>query len=494
MNGYLMGIDVGSQGVKGVLCDPTGCPLGTASEPCSFFHSASGWAEQDPRQWRQGVAAVVHKLTRQHDINASAVSHIAMACQVDGLVALDDQLRPLRPAIIWLDRRATSQAKQLADHVGPDRLFQITGLNGDASHTAPKIMWLRAMETPIYSRTRWFAPVLGYMLSWLVGAVVQDHANASSSLLFDIREGRWSDILLNAAEVDPVRLAPIVASEQVAGKVTSAAAVETGLSEDCLVVVGTGDDQAATLGAGVLDPGCIVDVCGTAEPVTCVSPTPTFDPDCLVELHCHAFGHMLLLENPGFVSGGSTLWLASSLFDVSQLELMTLASQAPRGSDGVLFIPSLSGATTPRWNDRMRGVFSGLSMNHGRKHLARAVVEGCSYALRDIVDQLQRLGAESTEIRVVGGGSRSDLWLQVKADVTGLCLRRVMNDEATATGAAILAATASGAVPDPESAVDRMVQLGDCISPSVDRAVYDYGYRQYRSVFDHMEIAMTSSG
>ena len=166
-------------------------------------------------------------------------------------------------------------------------------------------------------------------------------------------------------------------------------------------------------------PGLVADVTGTAEPVAVTARGPVFDPERVVETHAHAISGLLLVENPGFVSGGCTLWCGENILGTDQAGLFVQAAQAPPGSDGVLFLPALSGATVPRWNDRMRGVFAGLSMNHGRAELARSVIEGCTFALRDVLGRMDALGLSGEEIRVVGGGARSELWLQIKADVTG---------------------------------------------------------------------------
>jgi xylulokinase len=203
---------------------------------------------------------------------------------------------------------------------------------------------------------------------------------------------------------------------------------------------------------------------------------------------------MLLLENPGFVSGGSVRWLAE-LMGRTQADLLAAAPEARLGSGGVIFVPALSGSMAPRWNDEIRGCFVGLSLDHGVAQLARAVLEGCAYALRDIVDRLDALGAGAAEMRVVGGGARSDLWLQIKADVTGRPVRRVLGDCATSTGAAMLAGVAAGAFPDLEQAVTACVQLDPERVVPEPQAVESYAerYGAYRALFDTVESWTTDA-
>ena len=490
--GYLIGADIGSQSVKAVLLDPEGRTIGSAGQGCTMRHPASGWAEQDPADWTRCLIAAVRQLMSGHGIRPSQVTHLGLASQVDGVVAVDGKLRPLRPAIIWLDRRATGQAAALASQLGTDRIFATTGLNADASHIAPKLMWLRDNEPATFSRARSFPPVGGYLLGWLTGVLAQDHANASSTLLYDVRTGDWDDGMLQAAGIDPALLAGIRPSAQVAGTLTAAAAAELGLSTDCAVVTGTGDEHAACVGAGAITPGLVADVTGTAEPVAVTATGPVFDSERVVETHAHAITGLLLVENPGFVSGGCTLWCAEAILGTDQAGLFAQAAAAPAGAGGVLFLPALSGATVPRWNDRMRGVFGGLAMNHDRSHLARAVLEGCAFALRDVLGRLDALGLGGPEIRVVGGGARSELWLQIKADVTGRTVQPVLADEPTALGAAILAGLAAGTFTGAADAVARTVAVAPrCYQPDeLVKAVYDERYAQYRALYDGAEGAL----
>jgi xylulokinase len=490
--GYLIGADIGSQSVKAVLLDPDGAIVGTAGHGYAMSHPASGWAEQDPGDWTRGLTAAVRQLLDRHRIGPGQVTHLGLASQVDGVAPVDASLRPLRPAIIWLDRRATAEAAALADAVGADKIFETTGLNPDASHIAPKLMWLRDHEPGVFAAARSLPPVGGYVLGWLTGMLAQDHANASSTLLYDVRAGDWDAGLLDAAGLDPAKLAGIAPSGQVAGMLTPAAADQLGLTTSCAVITGTGDEHAACVGAGAIVPGLVADVTGTAEPVAVTAADPVFDDERVVETHAHAVTGLLLVENPGFVSGGCTLWCAQSLLGTDQAGLFTRAAQAPAGADGVLFLPTLSGATVPRWNDRMRGVFAGLGMNHDGTHLARAVVEGCSFALNDVIARLAALGLAGGEVRVVGGGTRSELWLQIKADVTGRVIQPVLAQEPTALGAAVLAGLAAGTFSTAAEAVERTVQVADRAYHPDDatREVYAERYAQYRALYDGAEGAL----
>jgi xylulokinase len=486
--GFLLGLDVGSQSVKACILNDAGERVAVASSPCALSVPAASWAEQDPRDWQHALIAATHSACEQAGVSAADEVTIGLACQVDGVVAADADHQPLRPAIIWMDRRAALQSAAFARRVGEARLRSLTGLNPDSSHSGPKAMWLRDNEPDTYRAARWLGSVGAYMNGWLTGNVVHDHANASSSLLYDLERRDWSEELIDAARLDRRQLPEIGVAHQPIGTLRPQLAEQLRLGTKTVVVCGTGDDHGGTLGAGAVRPGALVDVTGTAEPVTAPSERLVIDPDGLVETHAHAADGVILLENPGFVSGGSTAWLAA-ISGRTQGQLLTAAEQAHAGSDGVCFLPALSGSMAPRWNDAMRGSFTGLSLGTGVEQLARAIVEGCCYALRDIVDRLDSLGVDASELRVVGGGARSDLWLQIKADVTGRPVRRILGDCATSTGAAVLSGVGAGTFTDLEQAVERAVELDpEPIAPQQQNVeIYEQLYRHYRSLYDTIE-------
>lgn len=491
--GFAVGVDVGSQSVKGVLLDDSGGIRTSASAPLSTAHPAPAWAEQDPRSWEAALAAVVRRLVVDARIAPADVDALSLAGQVDGVVPVDAGGAPIGPAVIWLDRRAEAEAAWLADRVGADRLRAITGLTADASHTGPKILWLQANRPDTVAATVAFPPVVGYLVRRLTGRLVIDHANASSSLLYDVQRRGWSDELLDVAGLTTGQLGEVAEAGEVAGSLTASAADQLGLSKGCAVLVGTGDDHAGAMGAGVVAPGPVADVTGTAEPVATCSAAPVLDATGLVETHAHAVPGQYLVENPGFVSGGSILWLARDILGTTQADVLHLAATAPAGADGVLFLPALSGSMAPRWNGAMRGTFAGLSMATTAASLARAVVEGCCFALRDVTDRFTALGLDTTEIRVVGGGARSPEWLQAKADVTGRPVRAVRVAEASALGAALLAAVARGTFTDLDEAVKSAVVADDepCQPQAATAEVYADGYARYRRLFDAVEGALT---
>jgi xylulokinase len=486
---YSIGCDVGSQSLKGILLDPAGAVVAQAASAKTRRNPRPAWAEQDPLDWRRALAEVIGELRAKAGIDADEIGVLGLASQVDGLVAVDADAEPLAPAIIWLDRRAVAQTRRLADAVGLDRaaIRRLTGLNLDASHVAPKIMWLRDEHPQVVERAAGLLLPGSALVAWLTGERVVDHANASSTLLYDVARQDWSPEMLAAADIDQERLGEIRDGATVVGCLRPRAAEALGLTTETRVVAGTGDEHGASLGAGGIRPGVVIDITGTAEPVCVAAATPVIDETGLVETHGHADPRTWLVENPGFVSGGSVRWFEET-FGGAAIDVLDTAAtkETSPGSDGVTFLPTLSGATAPRWDDSARGAFAGLSLNHGRAHLYRAVLEGCTFALRDIVDRLDEMGLAGNELRVVGGGARSGLWLQMKADVTGRTVRVLTTDEATALGAAMLAGVGGGTFADLDDAVERLTELEPTAHEPdpTTRAAYDEAYARYRTIFD----------
>jgi xylulokinase len=468
-----------------VAFDEQGRPAARASAGYDTAYPHPGWAEQDPQDWERALVTAIGRITGELGPDVRA---LGIAGQVDGVVAVNRDDRPLGPAPIWMDRRATAEAARLMDRVGVEACREISGLNIDASHGGPKVAWLRASRDDRASADA-FLPPVGYLVARLTGERVIDHANASSMLLYDIRARAWSQPLLEAMDLAPEQLGRVAAAHDTVGPMRGDLARSLGLDAACRLVVGTGDEHSAAYAAGAIDAGIVTDISGTAEPVAAAASEPVIDPQGLVETHGHVLADRWLVENPGFVSGGSVRWLAESVLGVPEQEVEALAAGAPPGAGGCLFIPALGGAVSPRWNDRARGTFHGLAIGHDRRHLARAVLEGCAFALRDIVDRLDAMGLGGDRIRVVGGGARNALWRQIKSDVTGRSIEMLSDPEATATGAALLAATAAGWFPSPAEAARATVRLEPEVhNPDpAHQALYRDLHARYLRVFDALE-------
>ena len=482
---YVIGCDVGSQGTKAILLSTDGQLRGEAYAPYAIDYPHPLWAEQPVERWLDGMTTAIRQLISQAGVSSDNILALSLATQVDGLVAIDSSGMPLHPAIIWMDRRASQQCELIRQSLGDEKIFNLTGLNLDAYHVAPKIRWLAEHRPEIYQRTAHFLLPGSYLDYYLTGEFAIDYSNASSTLLLDVQSKTWSATMCDAFDIELDKLAAIGAANATLGKLRSNVAEKLGLSTNTLVMIGCGDEHAACVGAGVTRPGLVCDIAGTAEPVCASSAELAFDPTHLVETHCHADPDLWLLENPGFVSGGNYRWLRDQFAKgESYIALDAEAAVVPPGAEGITFLPSLMGAMAPTWNEAARGTFSGFTLAHTRGHFIRALLEGSAYAVRDITSQMQAIGVELHQLRAVSGGARSRLWNQIKADVTGLPVNVPEVTETTALGAAFLALVGTGAYASLAEASDQIVKIRERIDPDpLTQSIYDEAYERYRHTY-----------
>lgn len=492
---YVVGCDIGSQSLKALLISELGQTCGEASASYAIEYPQPTWAEQNPDAWIAALKKAIRALLSTAGVPAQDILAIGLDAQVDGVVAVNADGKPLYPAMIWMDRRAVAQCEIAGRQMSPEAVFKITGLNLDPSHVAPKIRWLADNEPRLFGQTAHFLLPGSYVALALTGELGVDYSNASSTMLMDVRSRTWSQQMCDLFEIPMRQLPPIYPATQVIGSLLPHMAEEMGLSPKTSVILGSGDEHAACLGAGVTRSGLVCDIAGTAEPVCASSDIPLFDESGLVETHCHADPGLWLLENPGFVSGANYRWfrdqfaekevrLASEIGSDPYVLLNAAAETVPPGSDGLILLPCLMGAMAPTWNALARGTFMGFTLAHRREHFCRAILEGSAYAVRDITDRMLRMGLPLHEIRVVGGGARSALWRQIKADVTGLPISITNTVETTALGAGILALSGSGLVDTIEGAVELTTHVVETREPDVKtRALYEDFYQLYRATY-----------
>jgi xylulokinase len=493
---YVIGCDVGSQGTNAALYGGDGELIASAYEAYDLSFPHPSWAEQDPDLWTVAIELVCRRLVAECPGGASAIRGLSFGSQLDGMVVCDATGRRLRPALIWMDRRAEAQAAGLAERVSPEEFYRAVGANLDSSHAVFKALWVRDEEPDLWREAAHLMSPGTYVLRHATGVTAVDPSNASSMALLDPRTKTWSPEVLEATEIDPAMLPELGDATKAVGTVTSAFAEASGLAPETVVAIGCGDEMAATLGAGVFEPGEVCDVVGTAEPVCAASAEPREDPTMLVECHPHADPDAWLLENPGFVSGGNLRWWRDQFAPEERRneeqgqgdaydQLSEEASRIAPGSDGVVFLPAMQGAMAPEWNGAARGVFYGLTLAHTRDHMTRAILEGSAFGLRDILEAMKSAGLGVRRLTIVGGGAKGPLWRQIKADVTGLPVRVPESVETTATGAAILAAVGSGVHATVADAVDSFVSFRpeEHDPDPAARDAYDEAYARYREVY-----------
>jgi len=482
---YVIGCDIGSQGTKAILLSTSGEFVSEAFAGYLTNYPKPLWAEQPVEYWLNALTLAVRQLLSKSGVSSRHIRALGLAAQVDGLVPIDSRGQPLQPAIIWMDRRAGVQCERARQLLDDDQIFNLTGLNLDASHVAPKIRWLADQQPQIYEMTTHHLLPGSYIAYVLTGEIRVDYSNASSTLLLDVKTKTWSPTMLDFFNIELNKLARLDSATTLLGKLRPEFAEKLGLSVDTLIVVGCGDEHAACLGAGVNAPGIAGDIAGTAEPVCAASRYAIFDNTHLVETHCHADPDFWLLENPGFVSGGNYRWFRDQFAAGESFAMLdSEAAQIVPGAEGLVFLPSLMGALAPTWNEAARGVYAGITLAHTRGHFARALLEGTAYAVRDITTQMQIAGMELRELRVMGGGARSSQWNRIKADVTGLAVTVPEITETTALGAAFLALVGIGAYTSLTEVSEHIVKTRERIEPDpTTMSIYTDIYEQYRETY-----------
>ena len=466
----VVGIDLGTQSVKAVVCDERLRVLAEHAVPITTQRPAEDRAEQDPAMWEaalaQAIAGAFDTIRRAGKPETeSHVVAIAIAGQLDGCVPVDASGAPIHPALIWQDRHALSGAKRIEAR----RVFAITGQVADPGHLAPK-------ATLFPHAARYHEPT-SYLVERLTGEAVMDAALASTTMLLELATERWSPELLSAFGITPLQLPRIAPTCAIAGHLREPLAkIRTGTP----VAVGTGDDFATPLGAGIVAPGQLVCVAGTAEVVGTLATQPIRDAavEPMLETHVYPSGGYFI-ENPGWMSGGVVRWARDLLVLADDAELDRLAVAAPPGAAGLTFVPALAGMMVPHWRPDVRGTLHGLSASHERRHIARAVLEGLAFACRDVAERLVHLGLDLREAVLLGGGSRSLVWTEIRADALGLPHRVAARTDTCAVGAAMIAAVAVGLVPDLVSAAALAEPLRERVLP---RADLDEPYARYRAL------------
>jgi xylulokinase len=474
----IVGLDIGTQSLKAVVTDRDLTVLGSAASPLRPRFPRPGWAEQDVRDWEAALGPTIARAL--HAAGRGAQSVVALGCggQLDGCIGVDPAGQAVHPCLIWMDRRAQA----VIAGIPSDRIRECSGVILDASHMAAKIRWIKDNLAQARTIVRFHQPV-SYLVLRLTGQHVIDHGLASTTMLYSLAARGFDPELLDLFQVAAGELPAIAEAADRAGLLSSDGARLTGLLEGIPVAVGTGDDFSTPLGAGIMTPGKVVCVLGTGEVVGALHPEPVIDGGALVETHAYA-GGSYFIENPGWLSGGALAWFRDTFRLADFEELDRLAEAVPAGAEGVLFLPALSGAMAPEWVASARGCFYGLTSAHGRGHLARAVLEGTAFAMRDVIQRLGQMGVATTAIVLLGGGAKSAIWARIRADVAGLPVEIPHITDTSPLGGAVLAAVAAGLQPGLAEATQHLGGVRERIEPDArTKAGYDEAHAAYRKLF-----------
>jgi xylulokinase len=453
----VVGLDVGTTGVKALALSPEGEVLATATRGYPLSTPRAGWAEQDPEDWRRAAESALAEVSAGMD-----VAGIGLSGQMHGLVVLDAADRVIRPAILWNDQRTAAECVEIEERVGFERLVELTGNRALTGFTAPKLLWLRRHEPDAYARIARVLLPKDYVRLRLTGEWAIDVSDASGTLLLDVGRRAWSDEVLAALDLPAAWLPPLLESPQQAGEVGESYRLLQGTP----VAAGAGDQPAAAVGVGAVRPDVLSVVLGTSGVVLAPLPAYAHDPAGRVHAFCHAVPDAWQAMGVMLSAAGSLAWFHERLApDVPFDGLVAEADGWEPGAGGLLFLPYLAGERTPHADPDARGAFAGLELRHDRGALVRAVLEGVAFGLRDCLDVLRPLGVAGTVARVSGGGARGRLWLRIVASALDLPLEVTASEEGSALGAALLGGVAGGVFDDVDDAVARCVHVTEVVEP-----------------------------
>ncbi|RPH37229.1 xylulokinase [bacterium] len=497
----LLGLDVGTSGVKALLIDESGKTLASATSEYPLSTPHPNWAEQDPADWWKGTIEVIRSILAAPGVRAGDIKGIGLSGQMHSLVLLDKQQRVLRPSILWCDTRTDKECREITEQVGRERLRSLVSNPALEGFTLPKIIWVRNHEPEVYAKIRTILLPKDYIRYLLTGEFAMEVSDAAGTLMFDVARRAWSKDLLGILNVPPEWLPPVFESVDVCGHVTRAIAELTGLREGTPVVGGGADNPCGAVGTGVVKQGRVLASIGTSGVVFAFSDQVRVEPGMRVHTFCHSVPGAWYLMGVVLMAGGALRWYR----DTFAQDEMTLARTSGRdvydiltegasavapGSEGLFFLPYLVGERTPHQSASARGAFIGATIRHTKRHFTRAVLEGITFGMKDSLSIMEGLGVEIQQIRLTGGGAKSAFWRRLQANVYGREVALVNASEGPAFGAALLAGAGTKVYSSLVDAVENAVKVTETIAPDREEAKR---YAELFGIYQELYPALSSS-
>ncbi|MBN1450035.1 MAG: xylulokinase [Anaerolineales bacterium] len=480
-----IGIDTSTTATKALLIDENGQVLGVASNEYPYETPQPLWSEQDPALWWHGTTQSIRQVLAKTGVDAATVKGIGLTGQMHGLVLLDEKGDVLRPAILWNDQRTGPQCDAIRLKLGREKLIQITGNDALTGFTAPKILWVQEHEPEIWKQARHILLPKDYVRYKLTSEFASDRAGGAGTILFDLAKRDWSPEVLAALDIPAEYLPKTFEGTDVTGTLTPTVANDLGLPAGIPVFGGGGDQAASAVGTGAVRAGVVSLSLGTSGVVFATTDGPAIEPEGRLHAFCHSVPGKWHFMGVMLSAAGSLRWHRDTFAPNTDYDtLLAPVADILPGSDGLFFLPYLTGERTPHPDPLARGAFVGLTVRHGFAHLTRAVLEGVSFGLRDSFELMKGAGLKDiSQVRVTGGGARSPFWRQILADVLQAELVTVNTTEGAAYGAALLAAAGSGAFRSVEAACDATIQITGTTSPGTNQSVYNEIYPLYRELY-----------
>lgn len=482
---HVIGIDTSTTATKALLIDRSGAVEAMGVSTYDYEIPRPLWSEQDPQLWWDATVSAIRSVLANSSVDVTDIEAVGLTGQMHGSVLLDADGEVIRPALLWNDQRTSVECDEIRERVGKERLIEITGNDALTGFTSPKLLWVRNNEPDNWKRVTTVLLPKDYVRLQLTERRALDVAGGSGTGLFSLASRTWSTEVLSALDLDPELFPPTFEGPEITGRLSDGAAAETGLLSGTPVVGGGGDQAANAVGVGAVTRGIVALSLGTSGVVFATSEGPTIEEQARVHAFCHAVPGRWHMMGVMLSAAGSLRWLRDSLaagkgFD----ELVAGAEEVAPGSDGLLFLPYLSGERTPHPDPKAKGAFVGLTTAHDLRHMTRAVLEGVAFGLRDGLDLMIGAGVPQPEsIRASGGGMRSLLWRQILADVLEAEIHTLETEEGAAYGAGLLASVGAGYYSSVDDAVDAAVSAHLAATPTENVGLYREAHQRYRDLY-----------
>lgn len=468
MGKQLLGIDIGTSACKVAVFNEDGEVLAQSSQPYQVYYPEQGWAEQDADEWWNAICAAIREVLAADAVNTADICGIGVDGQSWSAIPVDKDGNALDRTPIWMDTRARDICDRVKAEVGMDTIFQVAGNDFLPSYSTPKMLWFKENKPEVFAKTYKFLQSNSYIVFKLTGIMSQDLSQGYGVHFFDMNKLEYDQKLAEKLGLSVDLVPDLYRCDQVVGTVTEEAAKATGLCEGIPVVAGGLDAACGTLGAGVYKPGQTQEQGGQAGGMSICTDRALAHEKLI--LSAHVVPDMWLLQGGSVGGGGALKWFRQEFGkDMSFDDLTAEAGAVPAGSDGVVFLPYMSGERSPIWNPDAKGVFYGLSFDKTRGHMIRAVLEGVAFSLEHNLRTAAETGIQVDTLNAMGGAANSVLWTQIKADVTGKKIQVPASDTATTLGAAILAGIGCGVYTDYEEAVTRTIAVTRVQEPDMEK-------------------------
>ena len=475
-----IGIDLGTSSVKLLLMDGTGKILNTVSKNYGLSFPKPGWSEQNPYDWYNETIEGLKDLTK--DTDKEKIAGISFGGQMHGLVILDESDEVIRQAILWNDGRTGDECAYLNNEIGKDKLTEYTGNIAFTGFTAPKLLWLKKHEPDNFARIKKIMLPKDYIAYRLSGVHCTDVSDASGMLLFDVKNRRWSEKMCDICGIDIAMLPEIYESYEKVGVLKEELADELGFHENCVIAAGAGDNAAAAVGTGTVGEGMCNISLGTSGTIFITTNEYKVDSHNALHSFAHADGSYHLMGCMLSAASCKKWWVSDIMGSDDYIEEQKKITAL--GDNRVFFLPYLMGERSPHNDENARGAFVGMSMDTSREDMSQAVLEGVAFALRDSLEVAKALGINLTKTKICGGGAKSSLWKRIIANVLGLTVEVIKNEEGPALGGAILAAVACGEYSNVKEAADKIVEVVDTVAPDKELSEkYDRKYKQFKKLY-----------